>query len=64
MLSGIDSFNAYLNDEWILMEYDYKTKKLTHNIFDGKIKPGLNAFKLIVTDKLNNSTTFTSNFTY
>ena len=64
MLSGIDSFNAYLNDEWILMEYDYKTKKLTHNISDGKIKSGLNAFKLIVTDKLNNNTIFTSNFTY
>lgn len=64
MLSGIDSFNAYLNDEWILMEYDYKTKKITHNISDGKIKSGLNAFKLIVTDKLNNNTIFTSNFTY
>lgn len=64
MLSGIDSFNAYLNDEWILMEYDYKTKKLTHNISDGIIKSGLNAFKLIVTDKLNNNTIFTSNFTY
>lgn len=25
-LSGIDSYAAFLNEEWILMEYDYKTK--------------------------------------
>ena len=25
-LSGIDSFNAYINGEWVLMEYDYKKK--------------------------------------
>lgn len=62
-LSGIDSFNAYLNGEWILMEYDYKTKRLVHNLADGKVKSGTNEFKLIVTDKLNNSSTFTSNFT-
>lgn len=63
-LSGIESFNAYINGEWVLMEYDYKTKKLTHTISDGKVKTGTNEFKLIVTDKLNNSTTFTSNFIY
>lgn len=62
-LSGIDSFNAYLNGEWILMEYDYKTKKLIHNLSDGKVKSGSNEFKLIVSDKMNNSTTFTANFT-
>lgn len=63
-LSGIDSFNAYVNGEWILMEYDYKTKKLVYNFSDGKVKPGINEIKIIVSDKLNNSTTFTSNFNY
>ena len=24
--SGIDTYNAYINGKWILMEYDYKTK--------------------------------------
>lgn len=63
-LSGIDSFNAYVNGEWILMEYDYKTKKLVYNFADGKVKTGTNEIKIIVSDKLNNSTTFTSNFIY
>ncbi len=63
-LSGIDSYNAYLNGEWILMEYDYKTKKLVHNLTDGKVRSGTNDIKIVVTDKLNNSSTFTSNFIY
>lgn len=61
-LSGIDTYNAYLNGEWILMEYDYKTNKLVHNLKDGKYKAGRNDFKVIVTDDLQNSTTFESNF--
>jgi hypothetical protein len=64
VLSGIDSYNAYLNDEWILMEYDYKTKKLIHNFEDGKVIPGNNTIKIVVTDKLDNTATFTSNFIY
>lgn len=63
-LSGIDSYNAYLNGEWILMEYDYKTKKLVHNLKDGKVISGKNDIKIVVTDKLENTTTFTSNFIY
>ena len=64
VLSGIDSYNAYLNDQWILMEYDYKTKKLIHNFEDGKVIPGNNTIKIVVTDKLDNTATFTSNFIY
>lgn len=63
-LSGIDTYNAYLNGEWILMEYDYKTKKLVHNLKDGKVISGKNDIKIVVTDKLDNSTTFSSNFIY
>lgn len=63
-LSGIDTYNAYLNGEWILMEYDYKTKKLVHNLKDGKVIYGKNDIKIVVTDKLNNTTTFSSNFIY
>ena len=61
-LSGIDSYNAYLNGEWILMEYDYKTKKLIHQLSDGKFKEGRNDFKVIVIDNMQNSTTFESYF--
>lgn len=63
-LSGIDSYNAYLNDQWILMEYDLKTKKLVHNFEDGKVISGTNSIKIVVTDKLNNTATFLSNFIY
>lgn len=63
-LSGIDTYNAYLNGEWILMEYDYKTKKLVHNLKDGKVFSGKNDIKIVVTDKLDNTATFSSNFIY
>ncbi len=63
-ISGIDTYNAYLNGEWILMEYDYKTKKLVHHLKDGKVISGKNDIKIVVTDKLDNSTTFSSNFIY
>ncbi len=61
-LSGIDSYNAYLNGNWILMEYDYKTKKLVHNLSDTIYVKGKNDFKLVVIDEMNNSTTFESYF--
>ncbi|CAM4447950.1 M23 family metallopeptidase [Flavobacterium terrigena] len=63
-ISGIDTYNAYLNGEWILMEYDYKTKKLVHNLKDGKVISGKNDIKIVVTDKLDNTATFSSNFIY
>lgn len=61
-LSGIDSYKASLNGNWILMEYDYKTKTLVHNLSDNKYVIGKNDFKLVVTDEMNNSTTFESYF--
>lgn len=61
-LSGIDTYNAYLNGEWILMEYDYKTKKLVHNLADNKFVSGRNDLKIIVTDNMQNSTTFETYF--
>lgn len=57
-LSGIDTYKAYLNGNWILMEYDYKTKKLVHTLADNIYVKGKNEFKLVVTDEMNNSTTF------
>jgi hypothetical protein len=60
--TDIDSYNAYLNGKWILLEYDYKTKKLTHNLDDGICVDGRNDLKIVVTDSLQNSTTFESYF--
>jgi hypothetical protein len=60
--SDIASYSAFLNGKWILMEYDYKTKRLTHNLEDAIYVQGRNDFKIIVTDSLQNSATFESYF--
>ena len=60
--SDIDTYNGYLNGKWILMEYDYKTKKLIHNLDDKIYVEGRNDLKIVVTDNLQNSTTFESYF--
>lgn len=57
-LSGIGSYNGFLNDDWILFEYDYKTKKLIHKLSDKKFTSGTNVLKLVVTDRVGNTTTF------
>lgn len=61
-LSGIDTYTATLNGEWILMEYESKKKTITYN-FDDKIL-GQTKCELIVvvTDNVGNSNTFTSTF--
>jgi hypothetical protein len=61
-LSGIKSYNGYLNGKWILFEYDNKTKKITHNFSDGIVVEGANDLKIIVMDNLGNSTIFETRF--
>lgn len=61
-LSGIKSYNATLNGEWILMEYEPKKNTITYN-FDDKISDKTECLlKVVVTDNVGNSTTFTSTF--
>lgn len=61
-LSGIKSYNGYLNGKWALFEYDNKTKKITHNFSDGIVAEGANDLKLIVMDNMGNSTIFETKF--
>lgn len=61
-MSGIASYNAYLNGKWILMEYETKNNRLTYNFIDKKHVKGKNEFKIIVKDFVGNSTTFESTF--
>jgi len=51
--TGIDTYKATLNGEWILMEYDAKKNLLIYN-FDKRLIKGINKFKLTVTDMLGN----------
>ena len=61
-LSGIDTYNATLNGEWILMEYEPKTNTLTYN-FDDKILDKTQCeLEVVVSDNVGNTTTYSSTF--
>jgi len=61
-LSGIDTYSATLNGEWILMEYEPKTKTLTYN-FDDKILDHKQCeLKVIVKDNVGNTTKYEVSF--
>lgn len=60
--SGIDSYNAFINGKWILMEYEPKKNTLTYT-FDEKIGPGPQYdLKIEVTDAVGNATTYETTF--
>lgn len=60
--SGIKTFNGYLNDQWILFEYESKLKRIIHTFDDTKLLDGMNTLKLVVVDNVGNSTTFETQF--
>ncbi len=61
-LSGVDSYSATLNGEWILMEYEPKNNTLTYN-FDDKIADQTQCvLKVTVTDNVGNENTLTTSF--
>ncbi|GAA4231197.1 M23 family metallopeptidase [Postechiella marina] len=60
--SGISNYRATVNGKWILMEYDYKTRTLTHDFNDNRINETKNNLKVIVTDNVGNSSTFETLF--
>lgn len=60
-LSGIKSFNGYIDGNWVLMEFDTKTATLWHS-FDERTQPGKHSFKLVVDDLKGNSKTYSINF--
>ena len=61
-LSGIKTYNGYLNDVWVLFEYESKLNKITHIFKDNLLLEGANKLKLIVTDNVGNSTIFETQF--
>ncbi len=52
-LSGVETYNCYLNGSWILAEYDGKGATLTINA-SGKLKAGSNELSVEVTDACGN----------
>lgn len=61
-LSGIDTYSATLNGEWILMEYESKKNTLTYDFDDKVLNEKQYNLKVVVTDNVGNSTTFNSTF--
>jgi murein DD-endopeptidase MepM/ murein hydrolase activator NlpD len=61
-LSGIKSYNGYLNGNWILFEYDNKTRKITHKFDDGIVAEGANDLRIEVIDNVGNSAIFETHF--
>ena len=60
-LSGVTKYNGYIDDEWILMELDFKSKTLTSRM-EKKLPVGEHIFKLVVADEVGNTSTKTIKF--
>ena len=60
-LSGIKSFNGYIDGNWALMEFDTKTATLWHS-FDSRTAAGKHQLKLVVEDMKGNIKTYSVNF--
>ena len=60
--SGIKSYEASIDNEWILMEYDVKKKKLSYDFRDKKLVGSKHIFKLVVSDNVGNTNTYKSAF--
>ncbi len=61
-LSGVSSYRATINGEFILMEYNYKKDVLTYDFNDRIISESENNLKLIVVDNVGNNATFEATF--
>lgn len=61
--SGINSYNAYLNGKWILMDYDAKNRLLEYKR-DDRLVQGINEFLLKVADYCGNESTYKAILNY
>jgi hypothetical protein len=61
-LSGIKTYKGYLNEKWVLFEYDNKSDRITYQINDDELLDGENQLKVIVSDNLGNSAIFETTF--
>ncbi|MEA4968885.1 MAG: M23 family metallopeptidase [Bacteroidaceae bacterium] len=53
-LSGITTYKGYLNNKWILMEYDGKSSTLTYTIDSKELNSPTNTLRVVVTDRVGN----------
>lgn len=61
-MSGIKSYNGFINEKWVLFEYDNKLGRIIYQLNDAEMLEGKNQLKLIVSDNLGNSAIFETSF--
>lgn len=57
-MTGIDSYNLYANDAWVLGQYDAKSNLLYYEV-DSHMKQGDNDLKIVIKDAVGNKATKT-----
>lgn len=62
-LSSVEKWKATMDGNWVLMEYEPKTKSLTHTFDEHSNKAGTKTFVLEVTDERGNTARFEQKFT-
>jgi murein DD-endopeptidase MepM/ murein hydrolase activator NlpD len=61
-LSGIKSYNGYINGNWVLFEYENKARRITHTFDDALLNEGANDLKIEVVDNVGNTAIFETHF--
>ena len=60
--SGIKSYKAYIDDEWILMEYNHKKGILSYDFKDKTLIGSKHLFQILVSDNVGNTNTLSATF--
>ena len=60
--SGIKSWRATIDGEWILMQYNHKKGILTYNFSDKKLVGNKHIFKLVLLDNVGNTNELSATF--
>lgn len=58
--AGISSYNLFIDDNWCLATYDYRTGAVNYRVDAKRVKPGKHVLKLVVSDKLGNESIYTT----
>lgn len=57
--TGISKYAMYINDKWVLADYDAKKKLLMYQI-DSHLNSGYNTLKVVVSDMVGNETVYSA----
>jgi hypothetical protein len=60
-LSGLETYNGYIDDKWVIFKYDGKNDHIYYE-FDNKVIKGEHFLKFIVTDERGNESIFSTKF--